>query len=200
MARTRNRTVLFLGGQAAATIAASFDETAVKMGMPWRAQQQEVGQVSEADLAEAVVVVAPNEAECRPVLQERFPAWVDRVRYLHSASSERAVTGLIAVLLGGTAEAPESPPAPEPAKKKPAERPTVRVGRETKGRRGKGVTTVSDLPLNAEEIAQLAARLKQNCGSGGTVRDGVIEIQGDHRDRLVGELEALGYRVKRAGG
>ena len=76
----------------------------------------------------------------------------------------------------------------------------VRVGRETKGRKGKGVTVITGLPLAHDELARLATRLKKRCGSGGTVRDGVIEIQGDHRDLLVTELDGLGYRVKRAGG
>ena len=76
----------------------------------------------------------------------------------------------------------------------------VRVARETKGRRGKGVTIVTGVPLAAAELRDLAKTLKKKCGSGGTVRDGVIEIQGDHRDRLVCELEARGWTVKRAGG
>ncbi|MEN6493426.1 MAG: hypothetical protein ABFD16_03965 [Thermoguttaceae bacterium] len=74
---------------------------------------------------------------------------------------------------------------------------TVRVGRETKGRRGKGVTTVSDLPLDESGLVELAARLKQRFG---TVKDDRIEFHGDHRDRLVAELEGMAYRVKRAGG
>ncbi len=76
----------------------------------------------------------------------------------------------------------------------------VRVGRETKGRRGKGMTTVSDLPLDENGLTELAAKLKTRLGTGGTVKDGRIEIQGDHRDRIVEELEGMGYRVKRAGG
>ena len=76
----------------------------------------------------------------------------------------------------------------------------VRVGRETKGRRGKGVTTISDLPLDDNGITELATKLKNRLGTGGTVKEGRIEIQGDHRDRIVEELERLGYRVKRAGG
>jgi translation initiation factor 1 len=76
----------------------------------------------------------------------------------------------------------------------------VRVGRETKGRKGKGVTVITGLPLADDELARLATRLKKRCGSGGTVRNGVIEIQGDHRDLLVTQLDGLGYRVKRAGG
>ncbi len=76
----------------------------------------------------------------------------------------------------------------------------VRVSRETKGRKGKGVTIITGLPLNEAKLAQLATELKRKCGSGGTLRDGVIEIQGDHRDAIVSELQKLGYVVKRAGG
>jgi translation initiation factor 1 len=76
----------------------------------------------------------------------------------------------------------------------------VRVGRETKGRAGKGVTVITGLPLSAVQLEQLASQLKRRCGSGGTVRDRVIEIQGDHRDLLVGELTRLGYDARRSGG
>ena len=76
----------------------------------------------------------------------------------------------------------------------------VRVGRETKGRGGKGVTIISDLPLDETGLTELATELKTRLGTGGTVKDGRIEIQGDHRDRIVQELEGMGYRVKRAGG
>lgn len=76
----------------------------------------------------------------------------------------------------------------------------VRVSRQTKGRKGKGVTVITGLPLHPDGLAQLAKELKQACGSGGTVRDGTIEIQGDHRDRLVAELSRRGYTAKRAGG
>lgn len=76
----------------------------------------------------------------------------------------------------------------------------VRVGRQTKGRKGKGVTVVTGVPLPVEELKLLAKELKQKCGSGGTLKDGVIEIQGDHRDTLVELLKAKGWPVKRAGG
>ncbi len=81
----------------------------------------------------------------------------------------------------------------------PSKSTVVRVGRETKGRGGKGVTIISDLPLNESGLAELATKLKTRLGTGGTVKDGRIEIQGDHRDRIVQELEGLGYRAKRAG-
>ena len=76
----------------------------------------------------------------------------------------------------------------------------VRVGREVKGRAGKGVTTVTGLPMSPSDIETLAANLKKRCGSGGTVRDGAIEIQGDHRDAIVAELIKLGWPAKKSGG
>lgn len=82
----------------------------------------------------------------------------------------------------------------------PAGDGTVRVGRQTKGRKGKGVTVVTGVPLGQADLEKLARELKKRCGSGGTVRDGVIEIQGEHRDTLVDELGRRGYSVKRSGG
>lgn len=76
----------------------------------------------------------------------------------------------------------------------------VRVGREVAGRGGKGVSVISGLPLAAPDLEALATRLKRLCGAGGAVRDGTIEIQGEHRDRLVAELRQLGYDAKRSGG
>ena len=76
----------------------------------------------------------------------------------------------------------------------------VRVSRESKGRGGKAVTLVRGLALDAMALQQLGKQLKTACGSGGTVKDGVIEVQGDHCDRLVELLKAQGHVVKRAGG
>ena len=76
----------------------------------------------------------------------------------------------------------------------------VRVGRETQGRAGKGVTVITGLPLAAAELEKVASELKRRCVSGGTVKDGVVEIQGDHRDALVAELTRRGFSVKRSGG
>lgn len=76
----------------------------------------------------------------------------------------------------------------------------MRVGRQTKGRKGKGVTVVTGVPLGRTDLEKLARELKKKCGSGGTVRDGVIEIQGEHRDTLVEELARRGYTAKRSGG
>jgi len=76
----------------------------------------------------------------------------------------------------------------------------VRVSRETKGRKGKGVTLIKGLTLDAIALAQLGKQLKTACGSGGTVKDGVIEIQGDHCERVIELLKQQGQIVKRAGG
>jgi len=84
----------------------------------------------------------------------------------------------------------EAPPVPQDG--------IVRVSRER--RRGKGVTLVTGVPLDSAALKALGKALKQRCGSGGTTKDGVIEVQGDHRDVLVSELQAKGYTVKRVGG
>jgi translation initiation factor 1 len=75
----------------------------------------------------------------------------------------------------------------------------VRVGRVTQGRAGKVVSVISGLPLREAELVALATELKKRCGSGGTVRAGTIEIQGEHRDTLVAELLKRGYGAKRSG-
>lgn len=76
----------------------------------------------------------------------------------------------------------------------------VRVGRETKGRKGKGVTVISGLTLDQTGLLALGKDLKKRCGTGGTVKDGRIEIQGDHCDVLIEYLQKRGWRVKRSGG
>jgi len=76
----------------------------------------------------------------------------------------------------------------------------VRIRRETSGRKGKGVTTLTGIPRPEAELKTLLKQLKKVCGTGGSVKDGVLEIQGDHRDRLKAELEKQGFKVKLAGG
>jgi len=76
----------------------------------------------------------------------------------------------------------------------------VKVRRETGGRRGKTVTTISNVPLGDDGLKQLAGRLKKRCGVGGSAKDGVIELQGDHRDVVMDVLRGEGYDVVAAGG
>jgi len=76
----------------------------------------------------------------------------------------------------------------------------VRIRRETKGRHGKTVTLISGIPGGSEAIRSLAADLKKLCGSGGSAKDGIILIQGDHRSKIAGWLEGKGMTVKQHGG
>jgi translation initiation factor 1 len=83
---------------------------------------------------------------------------------------------------------------------RPAGDGVVRVGRETKGRGGKAVTLVRGLPLDDAALATLGKQLRTACGTGGTVKDGVVEVQGDHVERVLAWLAAQGYKPKRTGG
>jgi predicted translation initiation factor SUI1 len=169
-------------------------------------------QATTEDFERADRIVALTGREQLSLLQARYPTLADKVEFWQVGNIpealprlEQEVSGLVARILGGgkrqeyqptEALAPERTAPAEPAKK-PV---TLKVGRETAGRRGKGVTTVFDVPLDENGLKGLAATLKQRCGTGGTVKDGRIEIQGDQRERIVAELEKLGYKVKRVGG
>ena len=76
----------------------------------------------------------------------------------------------------------------------------MKVRREVAGRRGKAVTTISDVPLGEDALRELAGRLKKRCGVGGSAKAGVIELQGDHRDAVMELLRAEGYDIVLAGG
>jgi len=78
--------------------------------------------------------------------------------------------------------------------------PAIRISRESKGRKGKGVTLISGLEMSEAGQKNLAKKLKALCGSGGTIKNGVIEIQGDHRDQIKQELDKQFKNVKLAGG
>jgi predicted translation initiation factor SUI1 len=170
--------------------------------------------VTTNDLVEADLIVGLKQSEHWPLLQERFPAWIEKVEFWHIDDApevlgliEREVMALTACLIGGGKR--QEPSTQEVITQErgatskldcPKSAAVVRLGRQTKGRRGKGVTTVSDLPLDEAGLLELAAKLKKTCGTGGTVKDSRIEIQGDQLDRLAAVLESMGYRVKRVGG
>jgi predicted translation initiation factor SUI1 len=197
-----------VGAQAAPAINALTNRgiDAAADGAPRSAQAE----VEDLEAADRVVALRP--AESLAILQARFPTWVEKVEFwpiedtaAGRALVEQEIMALVARILGGgdrpsskpmEAPTPERPRAREPAPKAA----TVKVGRETAGRRGKGVTTVFDMPLDDSGMKELAATLKQRCGTGGTVKDRRIEIQGDQRERIAAELEKLGYKVKRVGG
>ncbi len=96
-------------------------------------------------------------------------------------------------------------PAPQPLDRRPAPSTppvdgVIRIFRERSGRRGKVVTVIRGLPDRGPALEARAAELKRLCGAGGTVKDGAIEIQGDHREQIAERLRAMGLRVKLAGG
>lgn len=82
----------------------------------------------------------------------------------------------------------------------PPQQQTVYLHRESGGRGGKAVTLVKNLTLSADDLKSLAKKLKQECGTGGTIKDGVIEVQGEQREKIADVLQKLGYKVKIAGG
>ncbi len=86
------------------------------------------------------------------------------------------------------------------ARSLPPQQQTAYLHRESSGRGGKAVTLVKNLELSADDLKAMAKKLKQECGTGGTVKDGIIEIQGEQRERIAEVLRGLGYRVKIAGG
>ncbi|MCC6499113.1 MAG: stress response translation initiation inhibitor YciH [Anaerolineales bacterium] len=106
----------------------------------------------------------------------------------------------------GSARRPNPSPAGSPkgalreGESVPPHQQTVYLHCESAGRGGKAVTLVKNLALSAEKMKLLAKKLKQECGTGGTVKDGVIEIQGEHREKIAGLLSKAGYKVKIAGG
>jgi predicted translation initiation factor SUI1 len=185
MAKAKQRTLIFLSSDAAraGAAASAFNAAAGRLGLPWLG-------AAGGDPATAEVVV-PLDGAAPEGFAGRIERWP-------GGDPADAVNGLIARLLGGSDAPPPAKPqaAPPPPKKVH----TVKLSRETAGRKGKGVTVVSELPLNDDELKELATQLKNKCGTGGTAKDGRIEIQGDHRDRIAQELEKLGYKVKRAGG
>lgn len=89
---------------------------------------------------------------------------------------------------------------PKPVAERPKGDGIVRIQRQTSGRKGKGVCVITGIDASDEEITRLVAELKKKCGCGGSVKDGVIEIQGDKRDLIKSLLEAKGMKVKLAGG
>lgn len=168
-------------------------------------------QADPANFDAADHIIALKETEHRPLMQERYSAYEHTAEYWEVDDVpgilpliEREVMALAARLITGLKrEGP--PPEPSltqsiPAKKNAGPAPMARLRRETKGRRGKGVTIVDELPLDDAELRELATKLKERCGTGGSVKDRHIEIQGDQRDRVAAVLKDMGYRVKFAGG
>ena len=186
------RTIVFVAADLpkARAAASVFSSLASRFGLSWTAAPCAVDDVVAPDSLTTPTIVAVDLPEYTIP-----PGKGDLYRLPPNLDLVEAVNGLLARLLGGNDQT-QLPPSPPPPPKKI---PIARLSRETAGRRGKGVTVVSDLPLTADQLKELATKLKTACGTGGTAKDGRIEIQGDQRDRLATELEKLGYKVKRRG-
>jgi translation initiation factor 1 len=179
-------------------LAQLFHTAGKPLGLPWVAVGKSFEETTPAELESATRIICCATSEFRPMIESQFPTVTERLEYwAPTGDLEVLINSFVAELLGGGFQAFSPPPPPiVPAKKLG----TAKVGRETAGRRGKGVTVIWELGLNDAELQELGTKLKQKCGTGGTVKDGRIEIQGDHRDTVVAELEKIGYKVKRAGG
>jgi predicted translation initiation factor SUI1 len=205
MNRSSGRVLLFIGTDGAEKSAAGqFESIARAIGLSWsvvtRSLKTGTGEpLTASDLEGCTIAIGIGRNPLASLLKEQFPEAGSRVEVWEPEAVEREVPNLVARCLGGKRSEEATLPA-TPVQLPKRKTVTVRVGRETAGRRGKGVTTVWDLPLDEAAVRDLAATLKQRCGTGGTVKDGKIEIQGDHRDRVAAELEKLGYMVKRSGG
>ena len=187
------RTILFVAAESAraSAVAAAFTTAAGKLGLPWGVRSS--GVPVEAKVLEGVTIAVAVD-----LANLTLENWTGRVEGLTTSPDvELAVNKLLARLLGGNDEAVIAPKPVGTATKKVH---TVKLSRETAGRKGRGVTVVSELPLNEDQLNTLATKLKNACGTGGTAKDSRIELQGDHRDKIATELEKLGYKVKRSGG
>lgn len=189
-------------------VADRFNSIAGMMGLPWEAQAKSIGMISAENLQGAGKLLALNQAIDPLTCEERFGEPAKGIEYWQIGPGdqgliEEKVMDLVARLLGG-GERPggdKKKPGPSGPAKQSVPKPVVlKVGRETAGRHGKGVTTIFDTPFTEEALKELGAKLKNRCGTGGTVKDGRIEIQGDNRERVIAELTKLGYQVKRVGG
>ena len=199
MSAKPKKTAVFLDAappERAAYAANLFAKTVERLGYPWAAVVRTIDHASADELEAAARVVCVGPPDARPAVEAKFPTVAPRVEFWPAPMEiDERVNTFVATLLGGGFRE-VSPPPPPPVKKLG----TAKVGRETAGRKGKGVTVIWELGLPEAQLQELATSLKQKCGTGGTVKDGRIEIQGDHRDRIVTELEKIGYKVKRAGG
>lgn len=229
MAKQATRSLLFLVPSSLAvgpSLVAQFQQAVGTILLPWKAvahpyppgggaqalaDLQQTGQVADR----LVIVCKAEETETlKPLLSASSgPAeiWdLDPKRDQNQLLEAEVHAWVARLISGGTRTGPPPLPSAAPAKtsaisasatpQNAKKGPIISLGRETKGRGGKGVTLLFDLPFFGDQALELCTKLKNKCGTGGTVKDGRIEIQGDQRERIATELEKMGYRVKRVGG
>lgn len=190
--------------------ASSFDaEYLSKFGIDSIDQTEPPAQLKPEELDSSTMTIYLKESGSEDKLSSAFPNARGKYEIWQYDSREslfEVVQGNISKLLvlfimkGGKRTPIEKEEPQKAPTSKPKEYGKVRVCLEKKKRRGKKVTTITGLPLEEKELYKLAASLKQSCGTGGTVKNDCIEIQGDQCDKILAELQNLGYKAKRSGG
>lgn len=224
----KSKLLLFLSAASEedGSIASSlFESDAKKMDVMWTSHSKVLsaanGNVADntasmADLQKSDLVILLQRAGSKAELKSLFSSWTGKHEVweipdqsdVHSAISQSIGSLLVRLILQGGKRKPspgqsganQNSAVPRKQSASPSPREAVRVSRESKGRRGKTVTIISGLTLDEAKLQELSTRLKQICGTGGTVKDGKIEIQGDQCDRILAELQNRGFKAKRAGG
>ncbi|HEY9732099.1 MAG TPA: hypothetical protein V6C89_09305 [Drouetiella sp.] len=202
--------ILFLSNNREDSRAAAhlFREQASKSNLAWESAAGTIDDAEQLSSSAAmIVIVEPTSASNKiPSLSVPTEVWKYSAPEDFSGTIGKNLANLIVrlILKGGkrqpSAESASAlTPAPTQLLKARAQT-AVRVGLESKGRGGKKVSVITGLPLSDNEFEDLTTKLKRSCGTGGTYKDQQIEIQGDHRAKLMTELEKLGYKPKRTGG
>lgn len=209
---------------------AIFEDEAKKMDVMWTSHSKVLSSAngivvdnsaSLDDLQKANLVILLQKTGSKSELKSLFPAWSGKHEVweipdqtdVHTAISQNIGSLLVRLILQGGKRKPspgqsasnqsgatQNSTSPGKQRDGASSKDAVRVSRESKGRRGKTVTIISGLTLDDAKLQELSTRLKQICGTGGTVKDGKIEIQGDQCDRILAELQNRGYKAKRSGG
>ncbi|CAN5452485.1 hypothetical protein BH10CYA1_BH10CYA1_26770 [soil metagenome] len=180
---------------------------AEKSELSWIAMSGAAGQASDNQNQADLIVILEHAEHPHSPPQSKVPIEVWKISTAQEVSTvlKQNISNLVVrlILKGGKRQpisTPEIIASNTSSATKAAAQAAVRVGMESKGRGGKKVSVISGLPLNDTELDHLTTKLKRTCGTGGTFKDGQIEIQGDHRDKLMAELQKLGYKPKRKGG
>jgi len=205
--------LLFLsvhGEEEGCLASSTFESEAKKMDVMWTSRSTNDASLENLQGSDLVIVL---QKPGLPVsLQSLCPSWTGKSEIWDLPDTadcagiiQKNVGSLLVrlILQGGKREPAAAAPEAKQIQKAnaaPSSKDAVRVTRESKGRGGKTVTVISGLTLEEAQLRELAARLKQLCGTGGTIKDGKIEIQGDQCARIMTELQNRGYKAKRAGG
>ncbi len=181
-----------------------FQTEATKAELTWTAVSGGFPDIKQSQTSVNLIVILEHIDEPHMVPHNNTIT-TEHWRIAASTAIRQNISNLIVrlILKGGQRQPSAQQPGPaanSSAASKAAAQAPVRVRLESKGRGGKKVSVIFGLPLTDSGFDDLTTKLKRSCGTGGTFKDGEIEIQGDHRDKLIAELQKLGYKPKRSGG